>query len=604
MKKNYKKSIFFVTFIILASAAGYIYFFYGSMQKEKQIARDALIQKESRFMKERLSQAIVDKQKAINAIAISLVFDSNLSTRVAKRQIPENYAKNLTADFGKYSNYKNIWLALYDKNNRLLYRSWSDLEEQELLTMEKILHLKEKKIVDFIDVDSYDLCLNTIMQLRHEQMFVGTLLLKAHFNSIAKELQNHEIESVVLVDKIYKKRVQHPFTGLFLGDYYIANKDANPSVISFLKQHGIETLIKKRINVIGDRLLYVYPLTNPFGKRVGYYIMVKDISKMLNHSKVAVFGNFMQIAFVFLILAVLAIFGYESYLARLQKQYYKSIIDTSENIIIITDGKKVVDVNRRFLTIFGFESLKDFAALGERCLQDYFIEEDGYLHIEEEGEPWFMYVLHHPNKKHKVKININGKVYYFLVSVSEVESKERLYSIVMADITTEEIYRLELEKTAITDPLTGIPNRRFFQEKLNTEIILAERYGRPFSLVLLDIDHFKKINDKYGHDMGDKVLVEFTNLVSQHIREPDVFCRIGGEEFGIILPETTLDDAVRVAKKINTIVRENKNATIPITVSLGVVQYVKGESEADIYKRADNALYKAKTSGRDRVVIG
>ena len=100
------------------------------------------------------------------------------------------------------------------------------------------------------------------------------------------------------------------------------------------------------------------------------------------------------------------------------------------------------------------------------------------------------------------------------------------------------------------------------------------------------------------------MLVEFASLIRKHIRDSDYFCRIGGEEFAVILPETTLNDAVRVAKKINKIVRENPNATVPITVSLGVVEYIKGESEADIYKRADNALYKAKTSGRDRVVIG
>ncbi len=122
-------------------------------------------------------------------------------------------------------------------------------------------------------------------------------------------------------------------------------------------------------------------------------------------------------------------------------------------------------------------------------------------------------------------------------------------------------------------------------------------------LNFIDIDHFKRINDKYGHDVSDKVLVEYSKLIQEHIREPDILCRAGGEEFVVILPETTLNDAVRVARKINKIVKQHKKV-VEITVSLGVVEYIKGESEKDIYKRADNALYRAKANGRDKVVIG
>jgi diguanylate cyclase (GGDEF)-like protein len=114
---------------------------------------------------------------------------------------------------------------------------------------------------------------------------------------------------------------------------------------------------------------------------------------------------------------------------------------------------------------------------------------------------------------------------------------------------------------------------------------------------------FKAVNDKYGHDVGDNVLKEYTKIISSLLRSSDIFCRIGGEEFVIILPHTNIENAKSIAQKLRITVESSK-VIIPITISFGVVEYKKGENLDSIFKRVDNALYKAKKSGRNRVEVG
>lgn len=120
---------------------------------------------------------------------------------------------------------------------------------------------------------------------------------------------------------------------------------------------------------------------------------------------------------------------------------------------------------------------------------------------------------------------------------------------------------------------------------------------------MFDIDHFKQVNDKHGHSVGDEVLIQYTKMVKSHLREVDSFCRIGGEEFIIILPHATKDEACQIAEKLRSKTEFSKKV-VPITMSFGVVEYILGEDIEFILKRVDEALYGAKNSGRNRVVAG
>lgn len=166
----------------------------------------------------------------------------------------------------------------------------------------------------------------------------------------------------------------------------------------------------------------------------------------------------------------------------------------------------------------------------------------------------------------------------------------------------EEIYRL-----TIVDGLTGVHNKRYLEEFLDRELARSARHSRPLSLILFDIDHFKKINDTLGHLAGDHVLRELTGCVKQAVAMEELFARYGGEEFAIVLPETRIEEAKERAEDIRQRVANHSfqfdSAAVPVTISLGVV-CTAGESEinpSELIRRADEMLYQAKHTGRNRV---
>jgi diguanylate cyclase (GGDEF)-like protein len=148
-----------------------------------------------------------------------------------------------------------------------------------------------------------------------------------------------------------------------------------------------------------------------------------------------------------------------------------------------------------------------------------------------------------------------------------------------------------------TDPLTGVNNRRGLDDALGSQLALMNRYGTRFSVAMLDIDHFKQINDVQGHLYGDQMLSQLARLIDESIRETDVVARYGGEEFLVIMPETDLDGSARFADRLRaTIAKE-----MPLTVSGGVAEALDGDSNESLLARADAALYGAKAAGRNCV---
>ena len=166
---------------------------------------------------------------------------------------------------------------------------------------------------------------------------------------------------------------------------------------------------------------------------------------------------------------------------------------------------------------------------------------------------------------------------------------------------------IELRHLAEKDPLTSVFNRRAFLVLLDKAISMAHRGHTALPVLLIDLDHFKKINDTWGHQSGDDVLRHFVQIVSICLRNEDVLGRIGGEEFAIFLPNASFDDASAVAERLRTMVASEPAATghgpIPVTVSIGVTLYAKGESPETALHRADKAMYLAKERGRNRVEI-
>ncbi|MEO1924536.1 MAG: GGDEF domain-containing protein [Gammaproteobacteria bacterium] len=174
--------------------------------------------------------------------------------------------------------------------------------------------------------------------------------------------------------------------------------------------------------------------------------------------------------------------------------------------------------------------------------------------------------------------------------------------------------RKRYEEMSVIDPLTKIYNRRYFFTEVEAGLARAKRYSQPFSLMLMDLDHFKEVNDQYGHECGDKVLVAVSKILGQFTREGDTLARIGDEEFVLALPETDNNGAIKLAERIRNTIEEHpwecNDATMNIKISIGLSsledcndkEIIEGNIQVrDILRKADLALYYVKQHGRNSV---
>jgi diguanylate cyclase (GGDEF)-like protein len=198
-----------------------------------------------------------------------------------------------------------------------------------------------------------------------------------------------------------------------------------------------------------------------------------------------------------------------------------------------------------------------------------------------------------------VEAEVGRATYELHISYVDDVGLVRIY---VTDITQRKRNEAEIHLLATTDSLTGIANRREFSRILASEVDRATRYGTPLSLIMYDLDHFKRVNDSFGHDVGDEVLRAVTEVVQENIRSVDVAARWGGEEFMVLMPQSDLAAARSAAEKLRQAIEQHRYERIgTVTVSLGVAALGPLDNANMLLKRVDDALYLAKENGRNRV---
>ncbi|MBI1175163.1 MAG: diguanylate cyclase [Sideroxydans sp.] len=272
---------------------------------------------------------------------------------------------------------------------------------------------------------------------------------------------------------------------------------------------------------------------------------------------------------------------------------------SSVMLLIDPDSGRIVDANR---------AAADFYGQSEDVLRTMRIGQINKLPEEEVAAD--MQRALHEEQKHFVFTHrlINGEFRMVNVYASPIDVSGRtlLFSIVM-DITESKKMERELQIRANTDPLTGLANRRHFMELAEQELARAVRYGSPLSLLLLDVDYFKKINDTYGHRAGDVALQNLADYCRKTLREVDVTGRFGGEEFAIILPQTDSIQALEVGERLRQVVADmrvylERSEQLQLTVSIGIASLQPSIASIDeLLHQADQALYAAKHAGRNNV---
>lgn len=290
-------------------------------------------------------------------------------------------------------------------------------------------------------------------------------------------------------------------------------------------------------------------------------------------------------------------------LLKKEKEYVQNILDLQDNLIVVTDGHKAVNVNKAVLDFYGVDSLEEFQER-YRCLCKTFEQLQGYFHREnvDQETGWIESVIARLEKE-DVLVAIrdkNGTLRSFAIKAKKFYD---LYILSLTDITIISKQKKRFEHEANFDALTQIYNRKAFSHLMQEKMFRAKKEYGALSLALFDIDYFKKVNDTYGHLAGDAVLKHLAKLVKRRIRKSDIFARWGGEEF-ILALETDKEHAVKIVESLReSIEKEVFEQVGHITCSFGLTQMQKEDTIESITSRADEALYKAKKEGRNRVCI-
>jgi len=285
------------------------------------------------------------------------------------------------------------------------------------------------------------------------------------------------------------------------------------------------------------------------------------------------------------------------------REKLQKFIDTQSSLVILTDSKKIKFANKQFLDFFGYESLEE-STESFTCICERFLEHDHFFHlgkVKEDEKNWIESLLNLSGRARIVSIiNKYAVPYAFSISINQYENED--YVVSFTDISDTMIEKIELTKEATIDSLTNVYNRTYFNKHIEQIIQTHQNENTKTGIIFFDIDHFKKINDTYGHDIGDIILSKLSSIVKKHVRMEDKIIRWGGEEFLIISPMENLENLSHKAEDLRVMISEYEfPSTDSVTCSFGCAIHDSEKNIIDTIKIADEKLYIAKENGRNRV---
>lgn len=566
------------------------------------------------YLHETIDNLVRQKQATTQVLAIAL--SNSLDFRTVLKTRPADLherLKKFTDELALHTDYKSIWIQVIDTKGVSIGRSWTKKAGDSLVMVRKDIAdvLKNPRKINNFSVGKFALTFKLLAPIFDKNgKLLGVLDVISQVDSIDRALRSGSgVNSVVLVDKHYEKQLTKARTGQFVDGYYIANQGVPDSLLSRIKDYGVDKLYHAKGHiVVGDTLVIATPLKNILGQKIAVWLSFKPMKVIDFANTRQLYKNytFAMIATVLFLLLSVMLFYFKKK-SDMERTFFYQIFDESSEVIYVTDRHKIVQANRQFFNLF--RGVNSIDAFNERhgCLSDIFVEEEGYLTRYVDGLIWYEYLLMADSRTLLAKLETKDGVRIFKVRASTIENRlgSDYINVLLTDISEEIHYKEELEHLIIHDELTGVYNRHYFNEALEEEIKRAHRYQVPFSMISFDVDYFKNVNDDFGHDIGDNVLIRLTKEIARSLRDTDKLCRVGGEEFCILMPETDLEDATVTAERLRKSVENIPYTDVPraVTISLGVTKLNRWDNAATLYKRSDIALYQAKDKGRNRVEV-
>lgn len=433
-------------------------------------------------------------------------------------------------------------------------------------------------------------------------IYLGALEFGIEASYITNKIERYTgYQSFFLVDEKKVGKLSHIDSYMHIDNFLAV--DVSPKLLSLVKKYrdshlsGENGVIRYGNNAYVMKSITVGDYEN---KPVGGIVFIREIPDFWTHIFQMIMATGLIALVLIFVLGGLISRLYNSIAIKMsfQEMYNQTVLDAIPSMVIVTDGHQLIAANQTFLAYFHYDSIESFKH-DHACVCEYFEEgdTDEYLLPMVNDQRWTEYINDNPLSHHKAKITMDGETTVYDVKLSLLRFKaQSRYVVMFTDISS-------MQSISMSDPLTGIANRLHFTMVYEHAINVARRDKNPLGIIFFDIDYFKKVNDVYGHLAGDKILKEMAVLVKQRLRKSDIFARWGGEEFIILLPDTSLAETLKVAEILRDVIeRENFDTVGQMTCSFGVAVLNENDSAEILLKRADECLYKAKADGRNRVI--
>ena len=483
-----KKNVFLAIFSFLILAILILFgTYYYTLNKQKTLL-DSIYDSANTSILKLTENSLSNKTNTTLSIALALVKDYNLHKLMSTQEYDKFDYKDISEQMKNNTKFKNIWIQIIDKEGNSIYRSWTDKKGDNLLFRKDLKKfIDDKKISTSISVGLYSMTIKARAPIIDEENnFLGALEIISHFNSIAYDLRENKIDTVVITDKKYKEMLKLPFTKMFIDDYYVANENVNKELVTYLEKNKLEKYLKIDNYIIeNDYLISKYDLYNDKNERLGYilnFMKLDDIDiRIVKSFKVQII-MISAIALIVIFFSFL-IYLYTSYLRQLKIQENKkeSILNSQQNIIVITGGNEIIDANQRLYDFFS--DTKDLISFKNkyRCICSAFIDMQDDTYIIEKyynGKNWAEYVLANPDKNFRVALkNMQENIRHFSIKCSRVKGEEFIIA-TFTDIT-QEIEQIEANKEK---------DRILFQQSKIAAIAdtlknIAHQWRQPLSVI-------------------------------------------------------------------------------------------------------------------------
>ena len=475
-----KRNVFIAVFSFLILTIFVLYGTYYYILDKQKILLDSTYNSTNTNILKLTEKFLDNKINTTLAIALSLVKDYELHKLMATQEYDKFNYNDISQQIKDNTKFKNIWIQIIDKNGNSIYRSWSDKKGDNLFFRKDLKNfVEDKKVSTSISVGLYSMTIKARAPIIDEENnFLGALEIIGQFNSIANDLKENKIDSVIIADKKYNEIIQLPFSKIFIDDYYVANVNVNKELITYLQRNKIEKYLKINNYIIENNyLISKFDLYNNKNERLGYilnFVKLNDIDiRIVESFKIQ---TIMISAIVLIIMLFLfLIYLYTSYLRllKIQENKKEAILNSQENIIVITLGNEIIDANQRLYDFF--INTKDLESFKKtyKCICSTFIDMQDDIYIIEKyynGKNWAEYILANPDKNFRVAIkNMQDKIRHFSIKCSIVKNEEFIIA-TFTDIT-QEIEQIQANKekdrilfqqskiAAITDTLKNIAHQ-------------------------------------------------------------------------------------------------------------------------------------------------